>query len=129
MKSHDHCRRNPARAVSWLSQRRYAQVCANASDWRSIHHESGTPLIQLQQDSEGFVRMNRHFPASTPVTVIFNDGSQEVFAGRRLNEIYDQALAEYRAQNRLDAKGFSRGPKKKVQTAIDFVAVRPGMGQ
>ncbi|WP_307483989.1 hypothetical protein [Pseudarthrobacter sulfonivorans] len=86
-------------------------------------------MIHLQQDSEGFVRMNRHFPASTPVTVIFNDGSQEVFAGRRLNEIYDQALAEYRAQNRLDAKGFSRGPKKKVQTAIDFVAVRPGMGQ
>jgi hypothetical protein len=86
-------------------------------------------LIQLQQDSEGFIRMKRHFPASTPVTIVFNDGSQEVFAGGRLNEIYDDALAEYRAQNQLDAKGFSRGPKKKVQTGIDFVAVRPGMSQ
>jgi hypothetical protein len=86
-------------------------------------------LIQLQQDSEGFIRMKRHFPASTPVTIIFSDGSQEVFARGRLNEIYDAALAEYRAQNQLDAKGFSRGPKKKVQTGIDFVAVRPGMSQ
>ena len=86
-------------------------------------------MIQLQQDSEGFIRMKRHFPASTPVTIVFSDGSQEVFTGGRLNEIYDEALAEYRSQNQLDAKGFSRGPKKKVQTGIEFVAVRPGMGQ
>lgn len=92
------------------------------------HYESGKPLIQLQQDSEGFIRMKRHFPASTPVTIIFADGSREVFAGARLNGIYDEALAEYRAQNQLDAKGFQRGPKKKVEAGIEFVAVRPGMG-
>lgn len=91
--------------------------------------KAGPPLIQLQQDAEGFIRMKRHFPASTPVTVTFSDGSREEFTGRRLNEIYDAALAEYRAQNQLDAKGFSRGPKKKVQAGIEFVAVRPGMGQ
>ncbi|MEO8284333.1 MAG: hypothetical protein ABI568_13195 [Pseudarthrobacter sp.] len=86
-------------------------------------------MIHLQQDSEGFIRMKRHFPASTPVTITFSDGSQEQFKGSRLNEIYDEALAVYRAQNQLDAKGFSRGPKKKVQAGIEFVAVRPGMGQ
>ncbi|MET4146558.1 MULTISPECIES: hypothetical protein [unclassified Arthrobacter] len=86
-------------------------------------------MIHLQQDSEGFIRMKKHFPASTPVTIIFSDGSNEEFSGGRLNDIYDDALAEYRAQNHLDAKGFSRGPAKKVQTGIEFVAVRPGMGQ
>jgi hypothetical protein len=93
------------------------------------NHESRTPLIHLQQDSEGFIRMKRHFPATAPVTLTFTDGSQEEFKGSRLNEIYDEALAVYRAQNQLDAKGFSRGPKKKVQTAIEFVAVRPGMSR
>lgn len=88
-----------------------------------------TPLIHLQQDTDGFIRMKRHFPASAPVTITFSDGSREEIPGRRLNEIYDAALAEYRAQNQLDAKGFPRGPKKKVQAGIEFVAVRPGMGQ
>ena len=88
-----------------------------------------TPLIHLQQDADGFIRMKRHFPASTPVTITFSDGSREEIPGRRLNEIYDAALAEYRAQNQLDAKGFSRGPKKKMQAGIEFLAVRPGMGQ
>ncbi len=82
-------------------------------------------MIHLQQDPEGFIRMKRHFPASAAVTITFTDGSKEEFAGRRLNELYDEALAAYRAQNHLDAKGFSRGPKKKVQTAIEFVPVRP----
>ncbi|MDI3195018.1 hypothetical protein QK290_11435 [Pseudarthrobacter sp. AL07] len=86
-------------------------------------------MINLQQDSEGFIRMKRHFPASATVTVTFSDGSQEEVSGRRLNEIYDDALAVYRAQNQLDAKGFSRGPQKKVQTTIEFVPVQPGMGQ
>jgi hypothetical protein len=86
-------------------------------------------LINLQQDSEGFIRMKRHFPASTAVTVTFNDGSHEVLSGLILNQAYDDALAVYRAQNHLDAKGFSRGPRKKVQPGIEFVAVRPGMGQ
>ena len=86
-------------------------------------------MINLQQDSEGFIRMKRHFPASATVTITFSDGSREEFSGLRLNNIYDNALAEFRAQNQLDAKGFSRGPQKKVQTGIEFVAVRPGMGQ
>jgi hypothetical protein len=86
-------------------------------------------LIHLQQDAEGFIRMKRHFPGSASVAVTFTDGSQEEFSGRRLNEIYDQALAVYRAENQLDAKGFSRGPKKQIQPGIEFVAVHPGMGQ
>lgn len=85
-------------------------------------------MIHLQQDSEGFIRMKRHFPASAAVTITFRDGSQEEVSGRRLNEAYDDALAAYRAQNRLDAKGFARGPQKKVQAGIEFVPVRPGLG-
>jgi hypothetical protein len=86
-------------------------------------------LINLQQDAEGFIRMNRHFPASTPITIIFADGSAEEFTGRQLNAAYDGALAEYRAQNHLDAKGFSRAPKKRVDPGnkIEFVRVHPGM--
>lgn len=87
------------------------------------------PLINLQQDSDGFIRMKRHFPASSAVTVTFSDGTREEFSGLRLNQAYDDALAVYRAQNQLDAKGYSRTPKKKVQTGIEFVPVRPGMGQ
>ena len=87
-------------------------------------------MIKLQQDAEGFIRMNRHFPASTPITITFADGSTGEFTGRQLNEAYDAALAEYRAQNHLDAKGFSRVPKKKVAPGnkIEFVRVHPGMG-
>jgi hypothetical protein len=86
-------------------------------------------MIHLQQDAEGFIRMKRHFPASADVTIAFTDGTEEVFSGRRLNRIYDDAVAVFRARNQLDAKGFSRGPQKKVQTGIEFVAVHPGMGQ
>ncbi|MCP1413971.1 hypothetical protein J3D46_003237 [Paenarthrobacter sp. A20] len=71
--------------------------------------------------------MSRHFPATVSITVVFTDGNHEVFTGRRLNEMYDEALASYRAGNNLDAKGFSRGPKKKVQQGIEFVPVAPGM--
>lgn len=84
-------------------------------------------MISLQQDTQGFIRMKRHFPASVTVAVLFSDGTQEVFTGQRLNEIYDEALAAYRAGNHLDAKGFDRGPRKKVQQGIDFVPVSPGM--
>lgn len=86
-------------------------------------------MINLQQDADGFVRMNRHFPDSTPVSVTFNDGSEAVLSGRRLNKAYDEALAEYRAQNHLDAKGYSRGPRKTVHPAnkIEFVLVHTGM--
>lgn len=91
--------------------------------------KAGFPLIHLQQDSEGFIRMKRHFPASAAVTITFTNGSQEEFSGRRLNELYDDALAAFRARNHLDAKGFSRGPQKKVQTSIEFVPIHPGMAQ
>jgi len=86
-------------------------------------------LIKLQQDAEGFIRMNRHFPDSVLIAVTFADGTVEELTGRRLNQAYDEALAEYRAQNHLDAKGFSRSPKKGGSgNKIDFVPVRPGMG-
>ena len=86
-------------------------------------------MINLQQDTDGFIRMNRHFPDSVPISITFADGSVEEFSGRRLNKAYDDALAEYRAQNGLDAKGFSRSPKKKTSSGnkIEFVPVHPGM--
>lgn len=88
-------------------------------------------MIKLQQDAEGFIRMKQHFPASTPVTIGFNDGTEEEFTGRQLNAAYDAALAEYRAQNHLDAKGFNRAPRKKTDAGnrIEFVRVRPGLGR
>jgi hypothetical protein len=87
-------------------------------------------LITLQQDAEGFIRMNRHFPESVLISITFADGTVEEIAGGRLNKAYDDALAEYRAQNHLDAKGFSRSPQKKTSPGnkIDFVKVHPGMG-
>lgn len=86
-------------------------------------------MIHLQQDSEGFIRMKRHFPGSTIISVTFADGSSEEFTGQQLNTIYDEALAVYRAENHLDAKGYSRAPKRTVQPSskIEYVAVRPGM--
>ncbi|WP_427132021.1 hypothetical protein [Pseudarthrobacter sp. S9] len=88
-------------------------------------------MINLQQDADGFIRMNRHFPDSAHISITFSDGSQEVFSGHQLNETYDEALAVYRAQNHLDAKGYSRAPKKSVHPAnkIEFVQVHPGMAQ
>ena len=86
-------------------------------------------MINLQQDAEGFIRMKRHFPGSTVIAVTFTDGSTEEFTGQQLNTRYDEALAVYRAENHLDAKGYSRAPKRTVQpaNAIEFVAVHPGM--
>jgi hypothetical protein len=87
-------------------------------------------VINLQQDAEGFIRMNRHFPASVQISVTFSDGSVEKVSGRQLNQAYDEALAEYRAQNHLDAKGFSRHQKSRTNPGnkVDFVRVQPGMG-
>lgn len=84
-------------------------------------------MINLQQDAEGFIRMKRHFPGSTVISVTFNDGSSEEFTGQQLNTLYDEALAVYRAENHLDAKGYSRAPKKTVQpaNAIEYVACTP----
>jgi hypothetical protein len=86
-------------------------------------------MINLKQDAEGFIRMNRHFPETALVNITFNDGTEQVYSGRRLNGIYDEALAVYRAQNHLDAKGYSRAPKKTVRPAnkIEFVPVHAGM--
>lgn len=86
-------------------------------------------MINLKQDADGFIRMPRHFPDTALITITFTDGSAQVYSGRRLNAIYDEALAIFRAQNHLDAKGYSRAPRKTVQAAnkIDFVPVQAGM--
>jgi hypothetical protein len=87
-------------------------------------------LITLQQDAEGFIRMNRHFPESVLISITFADGTTEQVSGGRHDKAYDDALAEYRAQNHLDAKGFSRSPAKRKTSPgnkIDFVKVHPGM--
>ncbi len=88
-------------------------------------------MISLQQDNDGFIRMKRRFPDTLPISITFIDGSQEVFLGHRLNEIYDQAQAVYRAQNHLDAKGYSRSPAKSVHPTnnIEFVPVHAGMAK
>ena len=87
-------------------------------------------MITLRQDADGFIRMNRHFPEKSSISIAFTDGSSETFSGSQLNGIFDSALAEFRAQNHLDEKGFSRAPTKTVQpaTSIQFVKVTPGMG-
>jgi hypothetical protein len=86
-------------------------------------------MISLRQDADGFIRMNRHFPDKTLINITFTDGSEQSYSGRRLNGIYDEALAVYRAQNHLDAKGFSRAPRKTVHPVnkIEFVPVHAGM--
>ena len=86
-------------------------------------------MITLTQDAGGFIRMSRHFPSNSLITVVYSGGSSEVFSGKQLNAIYYEARAVFRTQNHLDAKGFSRGPAKTVQpsTGIAFVAVHAGM--
>ena len=86
-------------------------------------------MITLTQDTDGFIRMERRFPASASVGITFNDGSTEVFTGAQVNQAYDDAVADFRAKNNLDAKGFSRAPKKAFAGTgkISFVPVRPGL--
>ena len=86
-------------------------------------------MMTLTQDADGYIRMNKHFPQNTTVAVTFTDGTVEQFSGRQLNELYDAALASFRAENGLDARGFSRRPAKTVQSkqSIDFVPIAPGM--
>ena len=88
-------------------------------------------MITLHQDAEGFIRMNRHYPASVRIRISFTDGSTGEFSGRTLNNAYDAALAEFRAKNHLDAKGFDRAPagRKNSGNRMDFVPVHPGMGE
>ena len=73
--------------------------------------------------------MSRHYPASTRINIVFNDGSTGEFSGLALNNAYDAALAEFRAKNDLDARGYSRTPAGRSNSGnkIDFVPVHPGM--
>ena len=85
-------------------------------------------MIQLKQDNEGFVRMSRQFPAKTVIAITFNDGSVGEYTGKRMNEIYDRALAAFRLGNNLDAKGFDRNHKKiHRRNAVEVVPVTAGM--
>ena len=88
-------------------------------------------MINLQQDADGFIRMNRHFPSSSRISIAFTEGSPEEFSGQQLNEIYDAAVAVYREQNHFDAKGFSRTPAKTVhlRNNLQFVPVHAGMAK
>ncbi|MCQ6269063.1 hypothetical protein M8J71_00890 [Pseudarthrobacter sp. R1] len=88
-------------------------------------------MITLQQDAEGFIRMNRHYPASVRIKIAFTDGSTGEFSGQTLNDAYDAALAEFRAKNGLDARGYSRTPAGRTNSGntIDFVPVHPAMGE
>ncbi|WP_026554620.1 hypothetical protein [Arthrobacter sp. 35W] len=88
-------------------------------------------MINLQQDADGNIRMSRHFPASVDVSITFTDGSQEVFTGQQVNELYDAALAVYREKNHLDAKGFIRHPVKTghQRNGVGFVPVQAGMAK
>jgi hypothetical protein len=88
-------------------------------------------LITLTQDADGFVRMNRHYPAGVRIRITFTDGSTGEFSGRTLNNAYDAALAEFRAKNSLDAKGYDRTPAGRTNPGnrIDFVPVHPNMGE
>lgn len=85
-------------------------------------------MIHLKQDADGFVRMSRHFPASATITLAFSDGTTGEYSGRRLNELYDQALAAYRLGNNMDAKGFDRNDKRiHRRNGVDLVPVTAGM--
>lgn len=88
-------------------------------------------MLTLQQDADGFIRMNRHYPTSIRIRIAFNDGSAGEFSGLALNNAYDAAVAEFRAKNGLDARGFNRGPARRTNSGntVDFVPVHPGMGE
>ena len=103
-----------------------AEICARLE---SGPNESSFSVITLQQDAEGFIRMNRRYPASVRIRINFHDGSTGEFSGQALNNAYDAALAEFRAKNNLDARGFSRTTSGRSNSGnkIDFVPVHPGM--
>lgn len=86
-------------------------------------------MISLHQDADGFIPMKRHFPLGADVEITFTDGSTSRYSGKQINGVFDEAVAEFRLQNHLDAKGFSRAPAKTVQpkSSISFVPVHPGM--
>lgn len=85
-------------------------------------------MIQLTQDSNGYVRMSRLFPAKVLVSINFNDGTTGEYTGKRMNEIYDEALAAFRLGNNLDARGFDRNAKNiHRRNAVEHVPVQSGM--
>ncbi len=85
-------------------------------------------MIHLQQDDEGFVRMRQHFPAKTVISITFTDGTVGEYTGRRMNEIYDRALAAFRLGNNMDAKGFNRNdPRIHRRNGVEIVPVESGM--
>lgn len=85
-------------------------------------------MIQLKQDAGGYVRMSRRFPLKVSVTILFNDGTSGTYSGKRMNELYDAALAAYRLGNNLDAKGYDRNAKNiHRRNAVDHVPVESGM--
>ncbi|ALV44928.1 hypothetical protein SAMN04489740_1577 [Arthrobacter alpinus] len=85
-------------------------------------------MIELKQDNDGFVRMSRHFPAKTLISITFTDGTVGEYTGRRMNEIYDESLAAFRLGNNLDAKGFKRNdPRIHRRNGVDVVPVHAGM--
>lgn len=85
-------------------------------------------MIQLTQDSNGYVRMSRLFPATVLISITFNDGTTGEYTGKRMNEIYDEALAAFRLGNNLDARGFDRHAKNiHRRNAVDHVPVQAGM--
>lgn len=88
-------------------------------------------MITLQQDTDGFIRMSRHYPAGVRIKIAFADGSTGEFSGRTLNNAYDAALAEFRAKNGLDARGFSRTSAGRTNAGnkVDYVPVHPGMAE
>ena len=89
-------------------------------------------MITLQQDADGFIRMNRHFPHNSLISISFTAGAAEQFTGAQLNAVFDDALAEFRGQNRLEgAKGFSRAPAKTVHPTknITVIKVHPEMAR
>ncbi len=75
--------------------------------------------------------MNRHYPASVRIRIAFTDGSTGEFSGLTLNNAYDAAVAEFRAKNGLDARGFSRTTAGRTNSGntVDFVRVHPGMSE
>jgi hypothetical protein len=104
----------------------------NAAKYATLEAETQrkqSSLITLQQDAEGFIRMNRHYPASIRIRINFTDGSTGEFSGVALNKAYDAALADFRAKNDLDARGYSRTSAGRTNSGnkIDFVPVHPGM--
>lgn len=88
-------------------------------------------MINIQQDTDGNIRMRTIYPAGVSVNVTFTDGTEEVFTGKRLNELRAEANAAYRLANDLDAKGFDRNKGKPLarNKVVEFVPVRPGLSK